>query len=182
MVKSDGRNVKLVNSFQSMKIAIIADTHLKKDTGQLDRLMVEFGRTDVVIHAGDYGETWVLDYFQKHFNFSGVWGNTDNAAIRSRVPEKQIVKAGPYRLGVCHGHGQGKTTAERAYAHFAGDPVDIIIFGHSHQPMIYTKNKVLMLNPGSLTSKRRERWFSYIILTVGVSGLKPELTFLEVLP
>lgn len=165
-----------------MKIAIIADTHLKKDSGQLARLVAEFDMVDLVIHAGDYGETWVLDYCQKHFNFIGVWGNTDNETIRSRVPEKQILTAGPYRLGVCHGHGQGKTTAERAYANFANDLVDIIIFGHSHQPMIHTSNKVLMLNPGSLTSKRRERWFSYIMLTIDLSGLKPELTFFEVLP
>lgn len=149
-----------------MQIAIISDTHLQKNTGQLDDLISEFQNMDLVVHAGDYGDLWVLKYLQEHFKFTGVWGNTDDNAIREALPEKIIMKFGAYRVGVCHAHGKGKTTIERAYNNFNNEQVDIIIFGHSHQPIISTKNKVLMLNPGSLTNKRKERWFTYIVLSV----------------
>ena len=164
-----------------MNIAIISDTHLKKNSGQLDALITEFRNADLVIHAGDYGGAWVLAYLENHFNFSGVWGNIDDDTIKTLLQEKLILNVGPYQIGVCHGHGKTKTTIERAYDNFENNIVDIIIFGHSHQPIINTKNKVLMLNPGSLTSKRQERWFSYIMLTVDYSGLKAELIFKELL-
>ncbi|MBC8014965.1 MAG: metallophosphoesterase [Sporomusaceae bacterium] len=164
-----------------MNIAIISDTHLKKNSGQLDTLITEFRNADLVIHAGDYGGAWVLEYLQDHFNFVGVWGNIDDDAIKALLHEKLIFNIGPYQVGVCHGHGKMKTTIERAYANFENSTVDIIIFGHSHQPIINTKNNVLMLNPGSLTNKRQERWFSYIMLTVDSSGLKAKLIFKELL-
>lgn len=160
-----------------MNIAIISDTHLKKNSGQLDHLMTEFCDADLVIHAGDYGGAWVVEYLQNHFNFIGVWGNIDDVTIKTYLQEKLILNIGPYQVGVCHGHGKMKTTIERAYANFENSIVDIIIFGHSHQPIISTKNKILMLNPGSLTNKRQERWFSYIMLTVDSSGLRAKLVF-----
>jgi len=158
-----------------MNIAIISDTHLKRNTGQLDNLITLFRNADLVIHAGDYGGTWVLEYLQHHFNFIGVWGNIDDNTIKTSLQEKLIIQIGAYQIGVFHGHGEGKTTIERAYNNFKNDQVDIIIFGHSHQPIISTKNKVLMLNPGSFFNKRQERWFSYIMLTADSDGLQANL-------
>ena len=80
-----------------------------------------------------------------------------------------------YKIGVFHGHGENKTTIERAIASFDGEEIDIIIYGHSHQPSIQTKNKTLILNPGSITSKRRERWYSYIVLELMEKGVEVKL-------
>lgn len=161
-----------------MKIAIISDTHLKENTIQLNRLASIFSEVDLLIHAGDYGHYRVYDYLRTHLPFAGVWGNTDDDAIRAELKEKEILLAGSFRIGIFHGHGKGKTTPERSYAAFLPDVVDIIVFGHSHQPMIATKNSVLMLNPGSLTSKRKERWFSYILLTVEGPTISADLRFI----
>jgi putative phosphoesterase len=60
---------------------------------------------------------------------------------------------------------------------FKDDKADIIIFGHSHQPIIKTINKTLMLNPGSPISKRRERWFSVIILELEKDYINANLKF-----
>ena len=162
-----------------MNVAIISDTHLKKDSGQLNNLITEFRNADLVIHAGDFGGAWILEYLRHQFNFIGVWGNIDDDTIKVSLQEKLIVQIGPYKVGIFHGHGKGKTTIERAYTNFENDQVDIIIFGHSHQPIICTKNKVLMLNPGSLINKRQERWFSYIMLTVDSLGLQAKLIISE---
>lgn len=52
----------------------------------------------------------------------------------------------------------------RALSVFDHEDVDIIAYGHSHQPMINTKQGILMLNPGSFFQKRREKYYSYILL------------------
>ncbi|CUH97323.1 hypothetical protein P22_3450 [Propionispora sp. 2/2-37] len=62
-----------------MKVAIISDTHLKKNSGQLNALTDTLHKADLVVHAGDYGNIWVLKYLQDHFNFTGVWGLAHNA-------------------------------------------------------------------------------------------------------
>lgn len=162
-----------------MLIAIISDTHLTKDFNQLKRLTCRLSEADLLIHAGDYGEYWVLDYFKNHFKFVGVWGNVDDDKIRKSLKEKEILQIGSFKIGVCHGHGKGKTTQERAYNAFKNESVDAIVFGHSHQPIISTKNKVLMLNPGSPTNKRREPWFSYILLTVNPSAFHANLILFD---
>lgn len=144
-----------------MKIGIISDTHISKKTSAfLDKLDKYFHEVDLIIHAGDYIDKNVLESLKKYKNFIGVWGNVDHNEIKCLLKEKQIVTLEKYKIGIFHGHGNGKTTLDRAYKTFEKDNPDIIIFGHSHQPIIITKNNTLMINPGSITNKRRERWFS----------------------
>jgi putative phosphoesterase len=111
--------------------------------------------------------------------FYGVWGNVDSDGIKSTLPEKQVFLLAAYQVGLYHGHGTGGTTADRAFQAFASENVDIIIFGHSHQPCIFTRNKIIMLNPGSITAKRKERWFSYIVLDLEPTGISARLVFLN---
>ncbi len=160
-----------------MRIAIISDTHLRQDTTKLNALLVRLKEVDLILHAGDYTDDGVVEVLQNTGKFCGVWGNVDASSIQSWLNEKTILTLGSYRLGLFHGHGKGKSTPERAYAAFAYDKVDIIVFGHSHQPSISVKNKILMLNPGSPTNKRTQRWFSYIILDLLESSIEAKLVF-----
>jgi uncharacterized protein len=159
-----------------MKIAIISDTHLGKNLDKLYILIDEYLKHyQLVIHCGDYTSYDVLNILREKCNFTGVWGNGDKDDIKDILKEKLIIECEGYKIGVYHGHGNGKTTMERAYNKFNDDNVDIIAFGHSHQPLIKTHNKVLMLNPGSITNKRREKWFSYILLDINKDFIKPQL-------
>jgi putative phosphoesterase len=149
----------------TIKIGIISDTHISKDVYKIEELLNRnFKDVDLIIHAGDFKSVKVIDLIKKHKNFIGVWGNNDGEAVRSQIKEKEIIKLNNYKIGIYHGHGEAKTTMERAYDVFKEDKVDIIIFGHSHQAIIKTINKTLILNPGSPTSKHKERWYSFIIL------------------
>ncbi|WP_352419229.1 metallophosphoesterase family protein [Proteiniborus sp.] len=148
-----------------MKIGIISDTHIKKNTSNLAALLnTHFKEVDLIIHAGDYISADAIEILKDYKNFVGVWGNVDESEIKTLINENEIITIDGYKIGIFHGHGTGSSTFDRAYDRFKEDKVDIIIFGHSHQPLAKTKNGVLILNPGSLTRKRRERWFSYIIL------------------
>jgi putative phosphoesterase len=148
-----------------LRIGIISDTHIRKNMDRIeDFLNSHLGNVDMIIHAGDYVSSRVVSLLEQHKGFVGVWGNVDGENVREKLREKEIVRVLGHRIGIYHGHGEKKTTLERSYEKFKDDNVDIIVYGHSHQPAITTKGGILMLNPGSLSSRRREKWFSYILL------------------
>lgn len=161
-----------------MKIAILSDTHAKKHNDKLFKLIDNLSKeADMIIHAGDYVSSNVVSKLREHRNFVGVWGNNDKGYIRDLLKEKTIINVEGYKIGLYHGHGNSKNTLESAYDKFIDDKVDIIIFGHSHQPLILTKNKILMINPGSPSYKRREPWFSYVILEIQDKKIDVQLKF-----
>ncbi|HWR42770.1 metallophosphoesterase [Sporomusa sp.] len=162
-----------------MRIAIISDTHLNHDTTKLEVLLDRLGPVDFILHAGDYTGEGVVKILQATAMFYGVWGNADSSIIQDSLKEKEIITFGSYRLGIFHGHGTGKCTVDRAYAAFENENLDIIVFGHSHQPLICTKNKVLMLNPGSPTNKRTQRWFTCIVLDLLSTSIEAKIIFLD---
>jgi len=159
----------------NMKIGIISDTHIKSNLDRLDQVRSWLSEVDFLIHVGDFTGLEVVRNLVAFKNLIGVWGNNDGEEIKKILKEKEILEVEGYRIGLFHGHGEKKTTQERALEKFKDDSVDIIVFGHSHQPLILTKNKILLLNPGSPTNKRRERWFSYIVLQLEQGSLKAEL-------
>ena len=130
---------------------------------------------DVIIHAGDFKTTETFNLLREYKSFIGVWGNNDPEEIKALLNETEIVELEGYRIGIFHGHGTKGTTIERAYSRFSDIQTDVIIFGHSHQPVITTRQGVLLLNPGSPTCKRRERWFTCIILELSASGISARL-------
>lgn len=161
-----------------MKIAILSDTHIRKHPEKIIKLIDKhFKNVDMIIHAGDYISSEVVSILKKHKNFIGVWGNNDNDTIKSVLKEKELINLKGYRVGIYHGHGSNNNTANKAYEIFSNDKVDIIIFGHSHKPIIFTKNKTLMINPGSFTYKRKERWHSYVILEIEKDTLDAYIKF-----
>lgn len=139
-----------------------------------------FQDVDMIIHAGDYVNIDVVTTIRNFKHFAGVWGNVDSPDVKEILKEKEILSIAGYRIGVWHGHGKEMTTMDRAYAQFKNDDVDIIIFGHSHQPVCKTQNGILMINPGSIINKRRERWYSYAILGLTQNGISACIHYFNV--
>lgn len=161
-----------------MKIAILSDTHMKKHSDKLFKFIDNISKdADMLIHAGDYVSSSIVSKLKEHRNFVGVYGNNDKGSIRDLLKEKVIIPIEGYKIGLYHGNGSSKNTLESAYDAFRGDKVDIIIFGHSHQPLILTKNKILMINPGSPSYKRKEPWYSYVILDIVNKKINVQLNF-----
>ncbi|HOP74479.1 MAG TPA: metallophosphoesterase family protein [Bacillota bacterium] len=162
-----------------MKVAVIADTHRKHSLELTCLIELLLKEADTVIHAGDFTTGIGLESFILSGKLIGVSGNGDQNSVSELLPEKRLVTLENYRIGICHGHGTIGKTVERAYAVFQDEMVDIIIFGHSHQPLIQTKNRILMINPGSICSKRKERWYTYIMLKLGYQHITTEIKFME---
>jgi len=60
-------------------------------------------------------------------------------------------------------------TEDRAFNAFASQRVDVIVFGHSHQPMSVRRDGILMFNPGSPVAGRGGQGNTYGLLELGGS-------------
>ncbi|MBU1044230.1 MAG: metallophosphatase family protein [Candidatus Omnitrophica bacterium] len=134
-----------------MKIGVISDTHIPVASEHLPYVLKEyFKNVDMIIHAGDIVEQSVLDNLYEYCpNVEAVCGNMDCAQLQGRLPQKKIIKAGKFIIGITHGWGPPMGITDRIRKEFKN--VDIIVFGHTHKSMNERKNGILFFNPGSAT-------------------------------
>lgn len=151
-----------------MNIVVTGDTHISDNNKQLPSSLVDACKTaDLIIHAGDWKSMEVYKTLSKYAEVKGVYGNVDSDEIKEQFPAQQIVEVNNHKIGIVHGHGEKKTTEKRALEAFERQEVDIIIFGHSHIPLIRYFKNVLLMNPGSPIDKRKLPYYSYGTLEIG---------------
>ncbi|MGR9048039.1 metallophosphoesterase family protein [Halobacillus faecis] len=161
-----------------MKIIVLSDTHMPKKAKKLPkRFLEELVNVDAIIHAGDWQTFELYETLKDYAPVHGVYGNVDGEEIQSEFPAKQMLEWEGYRIGIVHGHGEKKTTEKRALEAFEDDGVDVLIFGHSHIPMLRYFKKTLLFNPGSLTDKRRLPMYSFGKLSLTKAGIHAEHIF-----
>lgn len=138
-----------------MLIGVLSDTHIPKVVKSMpDNVLELFIGVDLIIHAGDIVEMSVIDQLHKLAPVEAVAGNMDSSDVKKVLPEKKIIEAGGFRIGVTHSGGAGGTAHLRAMDAFYGQQVDCIVFGHSHTAFNREYNGILLFNPGSATDRR----------------------------
>lgn len=148
-----------------MIIGVVADTHMPRRGKRFPTALVAgLDGVDMIIHAGDITEGWVLEELSKLAPVTAVAGNVDSPEVAEANGYRKTLDIQGKTIGVFHGHGSGGKTVERAYSAFSG--ADCIVFGHSHIPYCRRHGDVLMFNPGSPTDKRRQPQYSYGLLFV----------------
>lgn len=148
-----------------MKIGVISDTHIPQSGEWLpEKLCEELKKVDLILHAGDLTEMQVLEKLNKLAPTKAVRGNMDTNKVRKVLPEKEIIEAGKFKIGLIHGFGAPFGLIGRLKDKFNG--VDVIIFGHSHSPENRVENGILFFNPGSPTDKVFTKFNSYGILNI----------------
>jgi putative phosphoesterase len=162
---------------------VTADTHWVSGGRALPPwLLAAAARADAIVHAGDLVDPALLEILAARAPTWAVAGNGDPAGD-PRLPAGRLLELDGLRIGVTHGHlgPPGATTPQRAAAAFAGQRVDLVIFGHSHQPLFAQRGSLWLLNPGSPTQRRRAPTVSAAWLAVGpgmpaVDWLGPDAT------
>ncbi len=132
---------------------MISDTHIPEKADSLpQKLIAELKRCDMAIHAGDMVSMEVARTLKKICPiFKAVHGNMDYAEVRKDFPEKDIICVGKFKIGIKHGFGPPGQLLNLMEGVFKNDEVDMVIFGHSHNPFNEKKGKILFFNPGSPT-------------------------------
>lgn len=162
-----------------MILGVLSDTHLRDAHARLEAVLRgPLGPADVLIHAGDFTGEEVLDYLESVDSrpFFGVAGNMDSPGIRARLPDRRVLELGGYRIGLAHGWGAPAGLAGRLLAAFS-EPLDILVFGHSHRPSQEWRGSRLLLNPGSAFDRR---WAARCTVALVDLAAKPVVRILEV--
>jgi len=141
-----------------MKIGAISDTHAASLAEVPDRILRTLAEVDLIIHTGDFVSRDVLDGLKQLGEVKAVQGNMDSEELKRILPEKEILEIEGKRIGLIHGWGSPYGLDERVGEMF--DNVDIIVYGHSHNPQNEVKNGILFFNPGRAKN-------SFGILTIG---------------
>lgn len=136
-------------------LTVVSDTHSTQGHQLRGRTLEAVREADLVIHAGDFFREPVLDaFYEVASTLRAVWGNNDDDAIRSRLPETRVVEYGGIRFAVCH-RQPGGTVALTLFGRNRG--ADAVIYGHSHRPVVDTSGEIPLVNPGSHTQPRGNR-------------------------
>ncbi len=145
-----------------MKVLIVSDTHRKNENYFK---VIEGVSPDLVIHCGDAeGAEYVLTRAAK-CPVQIILGNND---FFSFLPKELELNLGGFKVWVTHGHNyyvsMGNEVIKREAA---ARGMDIVIYGHTHKPVVDRKGSVIAVNPGSLSYPRQEGCRpSYIIMEI----------------
>ncbi len=158
-----------VHHVKNMKIGVISDTHLRKPTPLLERVVDEyFHDSQIIIHAGDVVSPEVLEVFRDK-DLYVVSGNRDNDLIQRKYPAKQTIELKGFRIGIVHGWGPAFGLPKRVLSSF--ENADCIVFGHSHIPVIRHHGSTLLFNPGAFCGGIFSLWRR----TIGILTLDEEI-------
>jgi uncharacterized protein len=130
-----------------------------------------------VLHAGDFVSGNVLEQLRGYGALEAVHGNMDEEGLRRTLPRERLVEVGEARIGMVHDPGPRKGRAARLAARFKG--CDVVVYGHTHWPEVSRHGRMLILNPGSPTERRRSPAASLLLLHVERRTLEPELVLLR---
>lgn len=151
-----------------MIIGVVSDTHIPDRANVLpQKILDEFAKVDMVIHAGDILDPDVLEKLRTVCpKVVAVRGNMDSDRIKNDLPAKVLIKIGARTIGITHGIGNPKNLPAYLENEFKKEKPDIVIFGHSHVPCNEERKGVLYFNPGSPTDTIFAPFRSYGIIEI----------------
>ncbi len=132
-------------------IGVISDTHnhLYPEVKEL------LSGVDHIVHAGDVCSAGLLTQLGGIAPLTVVRGNCDAGPWADALPTRAEVELGGARILV--GHVGGRLRDEVASLGSGASAPDVVVFGHSHQPLMEERDGVLFLNPGSAGPRRYGR-------------------------
>ena len=145
-----------------MKILVVSDTHRRNENYFK---LLELHHPDMVIHCGDVeGSEYALSQ-SAQCPVQMVTGNND---FFSQLPRELEFNVGPYKVWVTHGHNYlVYLGSEHIKREARARGVDIVMYGHTHKPVIDIGEEVTAINPGSLSYPRQDGHRpSYIIMEI----------------
>jgi putative phosphoesterase len=150
------------------RVGLISDTH-----GLLrPEALAALAGVAQIVHAGDIGSENVLAQLRSIAPVTAVRGNNDKDSWARRIPETEVLKIERVTLYVLH--DLGELDLDPAAAGFS-----VVVSGHSHKPLVKTKDDVLYVNPGSAGPRRFK-----LPVTVGlleIDGAKVHATLRDIL-
>jgi putative phosphoesterase len=145
-----------------LRIGLISDTH-----GLLRPEALAFlDGSDHIVHAGDVGEASILDALAAIAPVTAIRGNVDTDAWARRLPDTTQAVVGGVAIYVLHDLA-ALDIEPRAHG------IRVVVYGHSHKPLVSTRDGVLYVNPGSAGPRRFRLPITAAELLIDGSSVSP---------
>lgn len=129
-----------------IRIGLLSDTHGHLD----DAVFKHFDGCNELWHAGDFGPG-VYERLKDFKPLKGVFGNIDDAGIRSQFPEQLVFKCEEVKVMLRHIGGYPPKYNPETKKQLAIHQPQLFISGHSHILKVLYDEKIncLHMNPGA---------------------------------
>ena len=139
-----------------MRVGLISDTHIPRDADAIPPQVGEvFVGVDLILHGGDVYVSSILDELEAIAPVLVARGDRAELWGDARAKGSHRLTLGNLSLGLTHHVDYPESPWMRSFEDMMamefGAPVDILVFGSSHKPMIEGYKGVLLVNPGSPT-------------------------------
>lgn len=150
-----------------MRVLIVSDTHRHNDN--YFRVLEREGQLDMVIHCGDAEGSEYLLQEAAGCPLHIVMGNND---FFSNLPREEELEIAGKKVLITHGHYYCVSNGyELLKDEGLARGFDIVMYGHTHRPVVDESDGIVVINPGSLTYPRQEgRRPSYIMMEINKKG------------
>lgn len=133
------------------------------------KVIQELGKIDMVLHLGDVEGSEYTIQQAAGCTVEFVAGNND---FFSDLPSEKTLQIGRYHVMMTHGHryyiGMGNEMLKKEAI---AQGIDIVMYGHTHRPVIDISKDIIALNPGSLSYPRQDGHKpSYIVMEIDEAG------------
>ena len=145
-----------------MNILVASDSH-----GKVDKLIqaVEQTHPDYVLHLGDCQRD--LERLRQAFPMLPMEGVPGNCDYGSADQPERLTELGGVRILMMHGHTRHVKSGPMAAMYAAREcGADILLFGHTHQPLVDRSGDFWVMNPGCIGPSPR-RTYGVITLEDG---------------
>jgi putative phosphoesterase len=160
-----------------LTIGVISDTHIfqggrRRLPPEINELFQRFG-CGLILHAGDVNTPHTLAKLGEVAPVLVVTGNNDDAEMHRIAPAEMTFEVGRFKVAMLHGDG-GASARSEARRRFAGK-ADLVVYGHSHIPLIELEQGSILFNPGSATDRRWQEHFGVGLIAITDEKIAPEL-------
>ncbi|UCF63068.1 MAG: metallophosphoesterase family protein [bacterium] len=145
-----------------MEIGILSDTHNRLP----EDIKTHFSGVDLILHAGDIGDSPILQKLKHIAPTQAVYGNTDIYKLSSVLPARISLNIENLQIYMQHNIGNIHNFWGKLRNRLDNSFPDIVVFGHTHRPVFEKVEDTLFINPGSVSQPRGGYPASILRLTI----------------
>ena len=128
-----------------MQVLVVSDSH-----GRVDNMIraVERVQPDYVLHLGDCQRD--LEKLRREVPGLPMEGGPGNCDWGSYDQPERLIELGGVRILMLHGHTRNVKSSPMAAMYAAREyGAQVLLFGHTHRPLVDNDGTLLTLNPGA---------------------------------
>lgn len=144
-----------------MKLVILSDTHGNQTLAL--SIIDDNGDADHFIHLGDEVDDAC---FLEDISGRPVIKISGNCDYTTAYPREKVIELDGHRVMLTHGDlYQVKAGIEKLRRRAGTEKVDVVLYGHTHQPTVQELDGILFVNPGCLKNGCDSLTYAVVTLT-----------------